>query len=305
MNDNPVSFYDINGHFIEAHGGHILKHNNWYYWYGEDRHDNHYIHCYRSHDLKKWIDCGPIIDTLTKQEKIFDDYELGLLNENGTKVNLERPKVVYCEETQQFIMWMHYENGVDYDVAACAVAASKYPNKDFVYYGHFRPLGNMSRDCTLFQDNEKTYFISASNNNEDLHIYLLTSDCLRIDKLVNKLFIGLSKEAPALFKKDGWYYILTSYCTGWHPNQCQYSYAKAIEGPWSTFKNIGNYNTYHSQPAFVLKLNNNYYYFGDCWGGKYWDDIKDFDYNRSTYIIMEILINNENLFFDIPLDYDH
>ena len=75
-------------------------------------------------------------------------------------------------------MWMHYENGKDYLSASCAIATSSSPVGPFTYHGHFNPLGYMSRDCTLFMDNQKAYFISASNDNKDLHIYLLNEDYL-------------------------------------------------------------------------------------------------------------------------------
>ncbi|MBQ3590823.1 MAG: hypothetical protein II979_02695 [Clostridia bacterium] len=37
---NGTPYLDIDGNGIHAHGGYILQHEGWYYWYGEDRRDN-------------------------------------------------------------------------------------------------------------------------------------------------------------------------------------------------------------------------------------------------------------------------
>ena len=294
-------FLDTNGEKIEAHGGFILHYNGTYYWYGEDRRDNSYVSCYASKDLKTWENRGAIISTTTPERQVYEYMSLGLVNTRGGKVNLERPKVIYNEKTRKFVMWMHFENGIDYSVASCAIATSDYPDREFTYHGQFRPFGHMSRDCTLFIDENNAYFISASNDNFDLHVYRLSDDYLRAEKMVNKLFVGQLREAPAVFKKGERYYMLSSYCTGWQPNQCKYSYSSSIEGEWSELIDIGNYNTYHSQPSFVLPIHNDFYYFGDCWGGTDWEDIKDFHYDRSTYLIMKIYDINDKLFFDRDL----
>ena len=38
--------------------------------------------------------------------------------------------------------------------------------------------------------------------------------------------IGLSREAPAMFKHEGVYFMLTSACTGWNPNRAEVFYAR-------------------------------------------------------------------------------
>lgn len=297
MKDKPLSFTDVSGRKIEAHGGWILFHRGYYYWYGEDRQNHRYVHCYRSEDLQRWEDRGAVITTDTKETLRIPSYELGLVHPSGNKVNLERPKVIYNEQTEEFVMWMHYENGEDYSDARAAVATSKFPDRDFVYHGSFRPMGHMSRDCTLFVDEGKAYFISTARDNADLHIYLLRKDYLGVERLMLKAFPDRYREAPAVFKKDGRYYLLTSGCTGWKPNQCQYAFSDSMEGPWSDLIPIGNSDTYHSQPAFILKFGQSHYYVGDCWGGMDWEDLKDFDYRKSTYLTLELVLCGERLIF--------
>lgn len=254
---------------IEAHGGCILYHEETYYWYGEDRRNDSYVRVYRSKTLKDWENCGAVISISTPIERRFDYMEQILVHPDGSKVNLERPKVIFNQAAGLFVMYMHYENGFNYDVAAVAVAVSHHPDHGFIYLGHYRPLTHMSRDLTLFVDDDhQAYLISASNNNFDLHVYRLNDDYLQIKELVTILFPGLSREAPALVKHRGFYYLFTSGCTGWKPNQCQFAYASSIDGSWTGLIDIGDEVTFHSQPAFILTYRDKPYYVGDVWGDR-------------------------------------
>ena len=84
---------------------------------------------------------------------------------------------------------MHYENGYDYLDAGIAIATSDYPDKNFEFHGYFRPFGYMSRDCTIYQEDDKGYFISAANDNADLHVYSMSDDYLNVSECINQLFI--------------------------------------------------------------------------------------------------------------------
>ncbi|MCG7376243.1 family 43 glycosylhydrolase [Paenibacillus sp. ACRSA] len=282
---NGSLWNDINGEPIHAHGGHMLYHDGYYYWYGEDRRDDKYVSCYRSKDLFHWEFRDHILTTSTLVEPIRVRTKLELVNDEGGKVNLERPKVLFNPLTKKFVLWVHYENGKNYNDAACAVATSDYPDRQFVYHGSFNPYGYMSRDCTLFQDDDGTaYFISAARDNADLHIYRLQEDYLNVDCLVSKLWQGEYREAPAVFKRNGKYYMLTSFCTGWAPNQGKYAMADSMEGSWSMLHDFGDETTYRTQPAFVLKRSaQEYLYFSDRWNGS--------DYFQSSYVVLPIEFN--------------
>lgn len=274
---------DTNGDIIHAHGGHILFWQGIYYWYGENRTGNRYVSVYASKDLMNWELKKDVLTTSTKCSPHRVKTDLSLVTSDGNKINIERPKVVYNKKTKKFVMWMHVENGVDYSLAACGIAVSDTPDGEFVYLGAFNPFGYMSRDCTLFVDDDETaYFISASRDNADLHMYRLTDDYLNVDKLVNRLWQGEYREAPAVVKRDGTYYMFSSYCTGWAPNQCKYATAKEMEGLWSTLTEIGDETTYRTQPAFILTVadTGNVYYFSDRWNGK--------DYNDSRYVVLPL-----------------
>lgn len=273
---NGTVWKDTQGNILHAHGGYIIKYEDMYYWYGENRLDNIYVSCYSSKDLVNWTFCNHVLTADSKTEEIRVRTDLRLRNEDGKKVNIERPKVLYHKASGKFVMWMHYENGKDYCCAAAAIATCDTPAGDFVYHGSFRPYGYMSRDCTLFEDEGRAYFLSSSRNNADMHMYLLQDDLLNIERLTAAFWQGEYREAPALVKKDGVYYLFSSFCTGWAPNQGKYAKTDCLEKGFGKMKEIGDKTTYHSQPAFILKLEGketvSYIYVGDRWNGENYHD---------------------------------
>lgn len=305
---NGQIWKDTEGNTLHAHGGHmLLAADGYYYWYGEDRTEGNYVSVYRSKDLVNWEFRRHCLTVASETEETRvrarmnlyfelsdEEYEAaqhqGGVNVtyiyNGKKVrkiNVERPKVLYCEKTGKYVMWAHYENGRNYLDAAALVATCDTPDGDFVYHGAFNPYGEMSRDCTLFKDEDGTaYFISASRDNADLHIYTLQEDYLNVSRTVNNIYSGEFREAPAVYKKDGRYYMLSSWCTGWAPNQGKWSVADKMDGEWSMLRDFGDELTYRSQPAFVLQKDGRDIYVGDRWEG---DGDK---YFTSTYIILDI-----------------
>jgi hypothetical protein len=138
----------------------------------------------------------------------------------------------------------------------------------------------MSRDCTLFVDDDgKGYFLSAANENYDLILYSLSDDYLAIKELVTKLFVGGHREAPALFKRNGVYFVLSSAATGWDPNQGQYATSRSLDSGWSGLKNVGDGTTFYSQPAFVMPVDGTegteFLYMGDRWAGAWGGRVND------------------------------
>ncbi|WP_121830993.1 RICIN domain-containing protein [Streptomyces sp. S1] len=270
---NATQFTDPAGNPVHAHGGGVVKVGEYYYWFGENRNaDNsfRYVSAYRSTDLKNWEFRNHVLTQET-------DPELA-------GANIERPKVVYNASTGKFVMWMHKEgSATDYSQARAAVAVSDTVDGDYSWRGSFRPLGHMSRDITTFVDTDGTgYMISAANENADLHVYRLTADYTGIDAQVQKLWAGQSREAPAMFKRDGVYFLLTSGATGWSPNQQKYGTATSVTGTWSGLKDIGDWTTYGTQTAYVLPVQGtsgtSYLYMGDRWGNSLGGMVNDSQY---------------------------
>lgn len=277
---NGIQWADTSGKPIQAHGGGVILVDDFYYWFGENRNpDGSFlaVSVYRSRDLRTW-------EFRNDALKMTSDPDL-------RPANIERPKVVYNATTKKYVMWMHWENGRDYGEARAAVASSDTVDGDYTYHGSARPLvgsgvtdhgkpGYMSRDCTLYVDDDgKGYFLSATNENYDLNLYLLTSDYLEVDKLSATLFKGGHREAPALFKRDGVYFLVTSGATGWDPNQAQYATSNNIVSGWSSMKNVGDGNTFYSQSTFVVPVagsgETKFLYMGDRWAGSWSGPVND------------------------------
>lgn len=290
--ENGAIWYDTDGNVIHAHGGHMLFWEGSFYWYGENRTEHRYVSCYKSTDLIHWEFCNDILTTNSKTGAHRVRTNTMLINKNGKKINMERPKVLYNKITKKFVLWVHIENGIDYMDAACAIAVCDTPDGDFTYLGSFNPFGFMSRDCTLYQDkDEEAYFISASRDNADLHVYKLAKDYLNVDYLAHKLWQGEYREAPAVMERNGNYYMFSSFCTGWAPNQCRYATSKGMEERWSMLIDIGDKTTFDTQPAFIqpvtIKGETTYYYVSDRWNGK--------DYHDSRYVILPIKFDHEGM----------
>ncbi|MEU6506405.1 family 43 glycosylhydrolase [Streptomyces sp. NPDC046942] len=242
---NGTQFTDTSGSAVHAHGGGVIKVGSYYYWFGEDRNSDNtfrYVDAYRSTDLKNWEFRAHVLSQSSAAEL--------------STAYIERPKVIYNAATGTFVMWMHKENGVDYTQARAAVAVSDTVDGSYSYQGSFQPLGQyQSRDMTTFVDTDGTaYLVSSANNNYDLNIYKLTADYTGIAGLVANPWPGGHREAPALFKRGGVYFMLTSAATGWSPNQQQYATATSPAGPWTSWKNVGDSTAYGSQTAYVLAV---------------------------------------------------
>ena len=296
---------DSDGNAINAHGGGILKHNKMYYWYGEYkvgpttlpswatwecyRTDAGGVSCYSSCDLLNWHFEGVVLKPVT------DDPESDL---HPSKV-IERPKVVYNAHTGKFVMWFHCESA-DYSKAAAGVAISDSPTGPFEYLGSFRPNNAMSRDQTLFVDDDGVcYQICSSEDNQTIHINRLTDDYLRPDGTFVRRFIGQSREAPALFKYNGKYYMLSSGCTGWDPNEAELAVADEIMGEWTVLGNpcCGNdaEKTFYGQSTYVIPVNASKGQFIACF-----DLWKKKDLADSRYIWLPLKINPHTGSIRIP-----
>jgi len=266
---NGIQFRDTSGNIVHAHGGGMLKQGNYYYWLGENRDGTNLVSLYRSTDLKNW------------------EFRAHLLSKSMggelATANIERPKLLYNSSTGKFVMWMHKENGVDYGEGRVAVASASNIEGPYTYHGSIRPLGYDSRDMTVYNDNGTAYLISATRVNADLNIYRLTSDFLDVDSLVQTLWVGQYREAPALFKRGSTYFMITSGATGWNPNQAKYATASSISGTWSSLANVGDSLTYSSQSTFVIPVagssTTSYLYMGDRWAGAWGESV-----NNSRYV---------------------
>lgn len=152
----------------------------------------------------------------------------------------------------------------------------KIPRQDVVdgcWLARDIQTGQMSRDMTLFVDDDgKAYHIFSSEENQTLHIAELTDDYLYHSGKYARILPAGHNEAPAIFKKDGIYWMITSGCTGWAPNAARLSKAENIFGPWTTVGNPckgDNANkTFFSQSTYILPVpgkDNSWIFMADRW----------------------------------------
>ncbi len=121
--------------------------------------------------------------------------------------------------------------------------------------------GQMSRDMTLFVDDDGTaYHITASEENQTLLISKLSDDYMSLTDTYIRVFPGGRNEAPAIFKKDGTYFMFTSGLTGWKPNPGKLAKADNVMGTWEFLGNPcrgtegENNTTFWSQSTYVIPV---------------------------------------------------
>jgi len=271
-------FMDTNGNPINAHGGGILFHEGTYYWYGEMKQGETWrvpylewecyrcdaggVNCYSSKDLVNW-----------KHERVaLPAVKADTTHDLHTSKVIERPKVIYNDKTKKFVMWMHIDSE-DYQYARAGVAISDTPQGPYTYIKSMRPNGAMSRDMTLFKDEDgKAYHFYSSEKNKTMHVSLLNDDYTAPSGTFKRILEMESREAPAVWKHEGKYYMVSSGCTGWSPNPAQISICDSVMGDWKTVYDpcVGQdaKKTYFSQSTYVLPNPNRkgeYIYMGDRW----------------------------------------
>ncbi|MBO5881212.1 MAG: family 43 glycosylhydrolase [Paraprevotella sp.] len=121
------------------------------------------------------------------------------------------------------------------------------------------PGGQMSRDMTVYVDDDgKAYHIYSAEENLTLNIAELTDDYLDYTGDFIRIAPGGHNEAPTIFKRNGMYWMITSGCTGWDPNEARMFTSSSIWGPWeqlpSPFVGEHSEKTFYSQGTYILKV---------------------------------------------------
>lgn len=136
---NGELWLDDNGAHVNAHGGCVLFHGGRYWWYGEhkepgvrgNRSHGIAVHAYSSEDLVNWRDEGGVLTCASDPCSDIADNCI-----------IQRPKVLFCAKTGQFVMHFHLElaqYGRQYLAARTGVAVSDAPNGPFRYLYGARP----------------------------------------------------------------------------------------------------------------------------------------------------------------------
>lgn len=254
---NGVPWYDTDGNIINAHGACIVEDGGKYWLFGEYKSDESNAFpgfgCYSSTDLVNW-----------KFERVVLPVQKdGILGPNRVG---ERVKVMRCPDTGEYVMLMHADN-LKYTDPHIGIAVCDRINGDYKLLGTIEYDGKPIKqwDMGTFQDEDGTGYLLIHHG----PIYKLSDDYRSIvEKTAHIEGMG---ESPAMFKKDGIYYLLTSNLTSWERNDNYYFTATSVEGPWikrGLFCPDGSL-TYNSQCTFVFPLKRNGdvipMYMGDRW----------------------------------------
>ena len=261
-------WYDTDGRVINAHGGGFYVESGTYYWFGEHKGRDGLarvgISLYSSPDLYNWQSLGIVL--------AVDETNPG--SDIASGAIIERPKVIFNAKTKKYVMWFHLElKGQGYGAARAGVATSDKVDGPYTYIESFRPNHEMSRDQTLFVDSDgKAYQVTASEENQTMHINELSADYLRTSGRFVRVFSGRSMEAPAVFRYNDRYHLIASGSTGWDPNAARQAVATNIMGPWQELDNPAQGQdasvTFYSQSTYVLEVkpgSGQFVYIGDRW----------------------------------------
>lgn len=340
------TMYDTNGNQIQAHGGQIQKLTvdgvtKWY-WIGEDKTNDYRpcggIHMYSSEDLYNWKDEGVVLKTMESMEQFESDPYFKELYGNETQEQkeevfvdldknncvMERPKMLYNEKTDKYVIWFHADgrypgSDADYGKAKAGVAIGDSPTGPFKLLGSYKLDYDKSenpnygydgwegrgsvRDMNLFKDDDgQAYVIYSSEGNETTYISKLNEEYTALavspEESVEGVdytrnFAGWSREAPAMFKYRDKYYIINSGCTGWSPNPAQYFVGDSPMGPFEAMgdpcTDWGSGTTYDTQSTCVIPVdpeNGKYIYMGDRWNAG--------DLSESRYVWLPIEFQPDN-----------
>ena len=277
---NGMPWFDDHGNIVNAHGACIVEEKGKYYLFGEWKSDESNafpgFSCYSSDDLVNW-----------KFERVVLTVQPdGILGPNRVG---ERVKVMKCPSTGEFVMFMHADDMGDKDpyigYATCKTINGEYQLQGpLLYQG--KPVQRW--DMGTFQDTDGKGYLLIHHG----PIYRLSDNYRSIEMEV--AHVKGSGESPAMFKKDGIYYMLYSNLTSWEKNDNFYFTAPKIEGPWTKqglFCPEGTL-TYNSQSTFVfpLKRGNDTIpmFMGDRWSYPH-------QASAATYVWMPMQVNGTKL----------
>lgn len=277
---NGMPWFDDHGNIVNAHGACIVEEKGRYYLFGEWKSDESNafpgFSCYSSDDLVNW-----------KFERVVLTVQPdGILGPNRVG---ERVKVMKCPSTGEFVMFMHADD-MGYKDPYIGYATCKTINGEYQLQGSLLYQGKPVQrwDMGTFQDTDGKGYLLIHHG----PIYRLSDDYQSIEMEV--AHVKGSGESPAMFKKDGIYYMLYSNLTSWEKNDNFYFTAPKIEGPWTKqglFCPEGTL-TYNSQSTFVfpLKRGNDIVpmFMGDRWSYPH-------QASAATYVWMPMQVNGTKL----------
>lgn len=228
---------DTDGNPIQAHGGAVIYEDGTYYWYGENKEHTDGangiwtwgIKVYSSKDLMNWKDLGFLIPP------VIDDPNAALFPAK----RVDRPHILKCKKTGKYVCWIKLSGA---EAAFTIWQADSLLGPYEMVENLYNPGNHKAGDFDMVSDAKTGKgYIFFDADHESMLCMELSEDYLRAEKEICKNYPDLkppfTREAPALFEKDGRVYMLTSGMTGYVPNA---SDSAVADGYTQEFMSIGN-----------------------------------------------------------------
>ncbi|KAJ5443434.1 uncharacterized protein N7458_007306 [Penicillium daleae] len=261
-------WYDTNGTLINAHGAGITfdQKTGRFWWFGEYKTEEHPegggVSVYSSEDLSTWTWGGLALSPIDGHPYI------------SSKNVIQRPKVAYSPETNDYHMWWHADNST-YGLLLQGHAVSSTIGGPYSFVDATAPLGNWSQDFGMFTDYKdgKSYALYSNGDSlygRDVYVSSINDNLTALERAVYR-FPKFDLEAPSIVQTDKSYWALMSHKTGYRPNNVVAFRADSLSGPWSQPFIVAplNTRTFNSQSGFTLRIpgtkKTTYLYIGDQW----------------------------------------
>ncbi len=262
---------DTDGNPINASDGGIIFAEGRYHWYGQALRPLPFapkgnggqvtdtgVVMYASDDLCNWEYEGVIL--------ACGDGEL------KAPMRFERPKIIYNEKTKEYVLWCHYveypgDHGFEIGKGEAGVAVCDKVNGNYTWLGHFRPIDSdgVVRDLNLFKDIDGKGYLLFDRDvsllekaNRCQYIVELTDDFRSVTGKYKRIDPCYRREAAAIVRRGGYYYMITSDMTSWDFNRARYYRTTDLFGEW---QDMGDPcvddiegTTFNSQTTYIFEV---------------------------------------------------
>ncbi len=249
---------DTKGERIQAHGGAVHYENGFYYWYGENKEHTDGqngiwtwgIKVYASTDLMNWEDRGFLIPP------VLDDPNSALFPTR----RVDRPHILKCPATGKYVCWIKLSGP---EAAFTIWQADSLQGPYEMVEDFYNPGGHKAGDFDLIADpvTGKGYLYFDADHTSMLCMELST-DYLHAEKEAARSYASLrppfTREAPALFEKNGKKYMLTSGMTGYVPNRSDSAACDTWDGVFTPIgdphRNDDSCASFNSQISKIFRV---------------------------------------------------
>ena len=248
---------DTDGKPIQAHGFQVCYIDGTYYWYGENKADallgtNRMfggVRCYSSKDFYNWKDEGLILapDETNPMSPIHYSQKL------------ERPHIIRNPRTGKYILWAKNQANDGY----FAIFQADRFMGPYTFVRNLQPDGFGVGDFDMYVDEQSGKgYVWFERPHWELICAELTDDMTDVTDTFSEHFIGLkppyTREAPAVFKTDGRYYMFTSGTTGYTSNPSEVCVFTDPNGPYHTLGdphvNDTTASSFNSQITGIIRI---------------------------------------------------